>query len=553
MTRQTVAIPHPEQPNVPQIVSEPQNAQGSTSVDPMDVTATPMETLLKRFQSFKPPMLKGTENSVDCENWLEDIEQLFESLDYSDDRRIRMVVHQLHEVSKSWWITTKKSLEYRVSYRKYKGEKFASLKQGQLNIKDYVAKFSSLLKFSPHIAASDEAMMDQFINGLNPDVFTLVNSGRPNTFASALNKAKGAEAGLLRQRGAPFIPQPSPQLVPLPLPQNPPPFQQPSIIFEGGSSGRKDSIFRPKGKKFKKEDSSSSSSGRPRQFGSSQSYAFPRVYCSKCWGRHAPNQCKGVSGSCNICHQTGHYAKACPQRATGASASRSVPQTLRIEKLYAKLSKYEFWPDRVVFLGHIISGDGISVDPSKVEAVINWLRPTSVPEIWIFMGLTGYYHRFIRDFFSNSKPITQLTQKNMPYVWTEACEASFLELKKRLTSAPVLTIPLGTDAFVVYCDASHRGRAPSSALKSIYEFTDPAHAQMYCTQPLPVQFAAQYKTLMPASTVVLLEAIAQLHTENLKPLYNVGATVTTSYVVLGAQKIQSQFQTSGKQALQGNV
>ncbi|KZV28138.1 DNA/RNA polymerase superfamily protein [Dorcoceras hygrometricum] len=118
--------------------------------------------------------------------------------------------------------------------------------------------------------------------------------------------------------------------------------------------------------------------------------------------------------------------------------------------------KCEFWLQKVVFFGHIISGDGISVDPSKVEAVINWPRPTSVPEIRSFMGLAGYYRQFIKDFSSIIKPITQLTQKNMPYVWTEACEASFLELKKRLTSAPVLTIPSGTGEFVVYCDASCR-------------------------------------------------------------------------------------------------
>ncbi|XP_073120543.1 uncharacterized protein [Henckelia pumila] len=210
----------------------------------MDVTATHMETLLKRFQSFKPPTLKRTENSVDYENWLEYIEQLFESLNYVDDHLIRLVVHQLHDVAKIWWITTKKELEHRgttitwsvfktafyqrffpVSYRKDKGAKFASLKQGQLNIEEYVAKFSSLLKFAPHIAANDEAMVDQFINGLNLDVFTLVNSGRPNTFDDAPNRENGAEAGLLRQRGAPFIPQPPYQ--PSSAPQNPPWLPQP--------------------------------------------------------------------------------------------------------------------------------------------------------------------------------------------------------------------------------------------------------------------------------------------------------------------------------------
>ena len=89
--------------------------------------------------------------------------------------------------------------------------------------------------------------------------------------------------------------------------------------------------------------------------------------------------------------------------------------------------------------------------------VISWPRPTSVSEIRSFMGLAGYSRRFIKYFSSIAKPITQLTQKNTPFVWTEACESSFLELKKRLTSAPVLIIPSGTGDFVVYCDASHRG------------------------------------------------------------------------------------------------
>ncbi|XP_073121256.1 peroxidase 27-like [Henckelia pumila] len=121
----------------------------------------------KYEKSFKPPTLQGTENSVDCENWLEDIEKLFESLNYTDDRRVRLF--------------------FPISYRKDKGAEFASLQQGQMNIEEYVAKFTSLLKFAPHIAGSDEAQADQFINGLNPDVFTLVNAGRPNNFVDALN------------------------------------------------------------------------------------------------------------------------------------------------------------------------------------------------------------------------------------------------------------------------------------------------------------------------------------------------------------------------------
>ena len=84
---------------------------------------------------------------------------------------------------------------------------------------------------------------------------------------------------------------------------------------------------------------------------------------------------------------------------------RTVLKILRAEKLYANLSKCEFWLRQVVFFGHIISGDDISMDPSKVEAMIRLPRPTSVPKIRSFMGLAGYYRRFIKDFSSISKPI----------------------------------------------------------------------------------------------------------------------------------------------------
>ncbi|XP_073159031.1 uncharacterized protein [Henckelia pumila] len=756
--------------------------------------------------------------------------------------------------------------------RKDKGAEFSSLRQDELNIEDYVAKFSSLLRFAPHIA--EEAMADQFINGLNPDIFTLVNAWRPNNFADALNKAKGAEAGILRQRGASFMLQSLRQKLPPPQPQ----FQQHNRYEGGSSSSSRKDRFKPRGKRFKKQGNSSSSFNGPRQSGSIQSLGYSGVYCSKCGGKNPSDQCRGVSGSYNICHQVGHFAKVCPKRRSEMSQNmgssrptsnfqphnrpdqnnrggsqnvnqlprqqarvyaltedqaqaapddviagkcfisgypayvlidtgtfhtfiakrfielhslpseplpyevvsssplgkgnllvkftrgcelqfegnviefdcivldlsdfdciigidvltkyratvdcfhkvvrfkpemaddlkfygkgsrakiplisvltmtrllqrgaegflvyavnvlKSIPeltdipvvkefadvfpnkipgfpptreiefsielmsgtlpiskapyrmtplelkelkeqledllakgyirpsvspwgapvlfvrkkdgsmrlcidyrqlnkatvknkyplpriddlfdqlqgssiyskidlrsgyhrlrvreadvpktsfrtryghfeflvmpfgvtnapvvfmdlmnrifqkyvdkfvvifiddiliyskneiehaehliiilQILRQEQLYAKLSKCEFWLDRVVFLGHVVSGEGISVDPSKVEAVINWPRPTSVPEIRSFMGLAGYYRRFIEGFSRIAKPITQLTQKNAPYVWTDACEKSFVELKRRLTSALVLTIPSGIGGFVIFCDASHRG------------------------------------------------------------------------------------------------
>jgi hypothetical protein len=100
-------------------------------------------------------------------------------------------------------------------------------------------------------------------------------------------------------------------------------------------------------------------------------------------------------------------------------------QKLREHKLYAKLSKCEFWMKQVAFLGHVISKGGISLDPSKVQDILSWNVPTSVSDIQSFLGLDGYYQRFIERFSKISKPMTELLEKDKKFEWTSACEASF--------------------------------------------------------------------------------------------------------------------------------
>ncbi|KAL5538765.1 hypothetical protein UlMin_046214 [Ulmus minor] len=128
-----------------------------------------------------------------------------------------------------------------------------------------------------------------------------------------------------------------------------------------------------------------------------------------------------------------------------------------LNKLYAKFSKCEFWLSSVQFLGHVVSKDGISVDASKIEAVSKWPAPTNVTEIRSFLGLAGYYRRFVEGFSSLSAPLTGLTKKNKKFEWTERCERNFQELKRRLTSAPILIVPSEDEEFTIYCDASKMG------------------------------------------------------------------------------------------------
>ncbi|WVZ84421.1 hypothetical protein U9M48_031458 [Paspalum notatum var. saurae] len=120
---------------------------------------------------------------------------------------------------------------------------------------------------------------------------------------------------------------------------------------------------------------------------------------------------------------------------------RLVLQRLREHKLYAKLKKCEFWIDEVPFLGHIISKGGIAVDPRKISAITNWEVPQTPKEVRGFLGLAGYYRRFIENFSKTAKPMTSLLEKDAAFKWTADRQAAFDELKKRLTTAPVLTLP----------------------------------------------------------------------------------------------------------------
>ena len=132
-------------------------------------------------------------------------------------------------------------------------------------------------------------------------------------------------------------------------------------------------------------------------------------------------------------------------------------KTLREWQLYAKLSKCQFWLDRVAFLGHVISAEGVSVDPQKIEAMEKWKPPKNVSEVRRFFGLAGYYRNFIEGFSKIAAPLTKLTRKDVKYDWVDSCQQSFKELKGRLTSAPVLAFPNGKDGFMVYSDASRQG------------------------------------------------------------------------------------------------
>ena len=109
------------------------------------------------------------------------------------------------------------------------------------------------------------------------------------------------------------------------------------------------------------------------------------------------------------------------------------------------------------FLGHLVSEEGIRVDPRKIEVIIEWKPPRNVTEVRSFLGLAGYYRRFVKGFSMTAAPMTRLLQKNVKFEWSEKCQAIFEKLKAFLTEAPVLTQPTYVKECVIFNDASLNG------------------------------------------------------------------------------------------------
>ncbi|GJY81991.1 putative reverse transcriptase domain-containing protein [Tanacetum coccineum] len=136
---------------------------------------------------------------------------------------------------------------------------------------------------------------------------------------------------------------------------------------------------------------------------------------------------------------------------------KAILELLKKEELYAKFSKCEFLIPKVQFLDHVIDCQGIYMDPAKIESIKDWASPKTPTEIYQFLGLVGYYQRFIEGFSKIAKPMTKLTQKKVAFEWGDKQEVAFQMLKTKLCSAPILVLLQGAENFIIYCDESHKG------------------------------------------------------------------------------------------------
>jgi hypothetical protein len=135
---------------------------------------------------------------------------------------------------------------------------------------------------------------------------------------------------------------------------------------------------------------------------------------------------------------------------------RLVLQTLLQHKLFLKFKKCAFAQQNIEYLGHVISNDGVSTDPSKIDAMVNWHVPKSLTEVRGFLGLTGYYRKFVRNYGILDKPLTSLL-KSKTFSWSKEADDAFQALKQAMTFVPVLTLPDFSISFEIETDACDRG------------------------------------------------------------------------------------------------
>ena len=134
--------------------------------------------------------------------------------------------------------------------------------------------------------------------------------------------------------------------------------------------------------------------------------------------------------------------------------SRKVLELLRQHKLYANLMKCSFVESELEYLGHIISADGIMVDPRKVAAVAHWRPPMNVGELRSFLGLATYFRKFVRDFAKLASPLYRLLRQDVSWAWSAVCQEAFNHVNQALTNAPCLAHPDFSKNFEVHCDAA---------------------------------------------------------------------------------------------------
>ncbi|KAL5583355.1 hypothetical protein UlMin_015797 [Ulmus minor] len=403
----------------------------------------------------------------------------------TDQERIMCATYMFSKDARYWWdvakqtrdLTTLSWTEFvQMFNRKYfsptvllcKEAEFNNLQQGNLSVDEVVRQFDQLARFCPHLVSTDNDRTRRLISVFRPEIANTVDAGTsgPQSYADCIERAQRAEYHLSKVTATNVVVTPN-QPTPNPAKNfhhrsykhnsqnrnmgshsNNTPISTPiqcKDIFD--YKGRNDLFDQLKGATvFSKIDLRSGYHQLKIRESDIPKTAFRLRYGHYEFLVMSFGLTNAPAAFMDLMNRVFKefldrfvivfiddilvYSKSAEEH---EEHLRLILQTLRDHQLFAKFKK---------------------LDPSKVEAVKNWKPPSNASEVRSFLGLAGYYRRFVEGFSRIAMPLTNLTRKNVKFEWNDACNDSFLELKKRLITAPVLTIPTGEEGFVIYSEAS---------------------------------------------------------------------------------------------------
>ncbi|GJY87908.1 reverse transcriptase domain-containing protein [Tanacetum coccineum] len=491
----------------------------AANMENTDNTTRPRKDLVaikcsyKEFMSCQPINFKGTEGAVGLIRWFERTESVFSRSNCTEDCKVKFATSTLTEEALSWWNSFAQPIGIEEAYKitwvelkkllikKYCSrtevqkmeDKFYHLTVKGNDLKTYVRRFQELATLCPTMVPDSEKMIEIFIGDrlkVTKHTPVQVSSDHKRKFDDRRtfnnNNYRNDNNNNYRNTNT----------------NNRYNNHQPQ-------QNRRQETFRSYA--VTPTENNGYIGNRPLCKKCTLHHTGPcTVKCNTCNKvGHLTKNCRNkgpatgsnllpVTVTCHACREKGHYANQCRKTTNNNAQERAyceglgnAHQTTNVFTYHARINcdekvvhipingetliirgatpvaraPYRLAPSEMQELSNQlqelseqgISDQGLHVDPAKIEAVKNWTSPTTPIEIRQFLGLAGYYRRFIKDFSKIAKSLTELTQKNKKYIWGKDQESAFQLLKQKLCEAPILALPEGNDDFVVYCDASHQG------------------------------------------------------------------------------------------------
>ncbi|XP_022007282.1 uncharacterized protein LOC110906459 [Helianthus annuus] len=431
----------------------------------------------KQFLDCKPLNLDGTGGAVSFVRWTENMDSMIHMSNCTPNQTVLYVSGMFMSEALSWWNLQVQILgdaaAYAITWDKLKEmmrEKYCSRVELQMletefsnltmdgpDIYGYTQRFHDLSRVVPYMVTPEFKRVERYIWGLTPQIRCMITSSHPTTVIEAITISVSLTEEAKRMNK--FDKKGTKKTKDKQVESASHDDKRKIYQFKKGSqssNNKKENPPKRTGKAFV-----AAAETEPKELANGKVIESDKIikgYSLELGGRKFKIDLIPVQlGSFDIVIGTDWLSINQAEVSEHEHHLRTILELLKKQKLYAKLSKCEFWLRKVQFLGHVVNEKCIHVDPSKIEAIKNWSAPKTPTEVLEFLGLAGNYRRFIENYSKIAQSLTSLTQKDEKFDWREKQEAAFQLLKDKLCNAPILSLPVGTDDFVVYCDASRQG------------------------------------------------------------------------------------------------